>query len=132
MNFAILNFNVHGDHNGKLVALEKSDDFPFEIKRVYYVWGTSHDTVRGKHAHKNLQQVIICVKGECDFILDDGENRLTVHLDEPSKGLYINNNIWREFTNFSEDCVIVVLASQHYLPEDYIHDYEEFKKFVGK
>lgn len=131
MDYKLIDFPIHGDHNGKLVALEKSNDFPFEIKRVYYVWDTSHDVVRGRHAHKNLQQVIICIHGSCDFILDDGRKRETIHLDNPAQGLYISNNIWREFTNFSEDCVIVVLASEHYIPDDYIHDYEEFKKSVG-
>lgn len=126
MNYKILNFRVHGDHAGSLVALEKGDDFPFEIKRVYYVWGTDKDTVRGKHAHKKLEQVIVCVSGNCDFILDDGNNRELVHLSDPTQGLYIGNNIWREFTNFSKDCVVMVLASEHYDETDYIRDYNEF------
>jgi len=126
MNYKILNFRVHGDHAGSLVALEKGDDFPFEIKRVYYVWGTDKDTVRGKHAHKKLEQVIVCVSGNCDFILDDGNNRELVHLSDPTQGLYIGNNIWREFTNFSKDCVVMVLASEHYDEADYIRDYNEF------
>ena len=82
MEYKIIDFPVHGDHEGKLVALEKNADFPFEIKRVYYIWDTVHDAIRGRHAHKNLQQVIICVKGECDFILDDGKNKETIHLDK--------------------------------------------------
>lgn len=131
MNYKLIDFSIHGDHNGKLVSLEKNSDFPFEIKRVYYVWDTSHDVVRGKHSHKKLQQVIICIHGSCDFILDDGSKRERIHLDNPAQGLYISNNIWREFTNFSEDCVIVVLASEPYIPDDYIHDYEVFKKSVG-
>lgn len=95
MEYKIIDFPVHGDHEGKLVALEKNADFPFEIKRVYYIWDTVHDAIRGRHAHKNLQQVIICVKGECDFILDDGKNKETIHLDKPNRGLYISSNIWR-------------------------------------
>ncbi|MDD7287231.1 sugar 3,4-ketoisomerase [Succinivibrio sp.] len=132
MNYLLLNFPIHGDHNGKLVALEKRADFPFEIRRVYYVWDTAHDAIRGKHAHRNLEQVIICVRGSCDFIVDDGVNRETIHLNNPAQGLYISNYVWREFTNFSEDCMVVVLASEHYNPDDYIHDYEEFKKSVAK
>lgn len=115
-----------------MVALEKRADFPFEIRRVYYVWDTAHDAIRGKHAHRNLEQVIICVRGSCDFIVDDGVNRETIHLNNPAQGLYISNYVWREFTNFSEDCMVVVLASEHYNPDDYIHDYEEFKKSVAK
>jgi dTDP-4-dehydrorhamnose 3,5-epimerase-like enzyme len=108
--YSLLNFKVHGDHQGKLVALEKSSDFPFDIKRVYYIWDTAHDVIRGKHAHRKLEQVIICSAGSCDFILDNGKKRETVHLNNPSQGLYIKYNIWREFTNFSKDCVVTVLA----------------------
>lgn len=128
----ILNFPVHGDHKGSLVALEKGDDFPFEIKRVYYIWGTSKDVVRGHHAHRNLEQVIVCTSGSCDFILDDGSCRKIYHLDSPSQGLHIKNNVWREFTNFSSDCVVMVLASEHYNEADYIRDYNEFLDVIGK
>lgn len=130
VDYKIISFSIHGDETGNLVALEKDIDIPFEIKRVYYIWNTSKEAVRGKHAHKNLKQVIICVKGSCDFILDDGTNRETVHLDDPSKGLLITNNIWREFTNFSDDCVVMVLASEHYQRNDYILDYNEFISLV--
>lgn len=130
VDYSIINFKVRGDHNGKLVALEKGVDFPFEIKRVYYIWDTEYDVVRGKHAHKKLEQVIVCTSGSCDFILDDGREREIVHLDNPAQGLYIKNNIWREFTNFSPDCVIMVLASEHYDESDYIRNYEEFLRSI--
>ncbi len=124
--YMILNFNVRGNHEGKLVALEKNEDFPFDIKRVYYVWDTAEQTIRGKHAHRKLEQVVVCVSGSCDFILDDGTKRETIHLNSPSQGLYIKNNIWREFTNFSQNCVVMVLASEHYDENDYIRDYALF------
>lgn len=126
IEYSLLNFRVRGDHNGKLVALEKGEDFPFEIKRVYYIWNTASDVVRGKHAHRKLEQVIVCTSGSCDFILDDGKERTTVHLDNAAQGLYIRHNIWREFTNFSSDCVVMVLASEHYDEKDYIRNYDEF------
>lgn len=128
----VLEFPIHGDHTGSLVALEKGDDFPFEIKRVYYIWGTDKDVVRGHHAHKNLEQVVICTSGSCDFILDDGTKRETHHLASPAKGLHIKNNVWREFTNFSPDCVVMVLASEHYNEADYIRNYDDFLRSVGK
>jgi len=128
----LIDFNVHSDFEGSLVALEKGEDFPFEIKRVYYVWGTQRDTTRGKHAHRALEQVVVCTSGSCDFILDDGMTRETVRLDSPTRGLYIKNTIWREFTNFSPDCVVMVLASEHYDESDYIRDYDEFLRYVGK
>ena len=76
--YKIIDFNVLGNHDGKLVALEGGKSFPFDIKRVYYIYDNIKDVVRGKHAHRKLQQVIICTSGSCDFILDDGEKRETV------------------------------------------------------
>lgn len=126
VKYDLLNFPVHGDHTGSLVALEKGADFPFDIKRVYYIWGTDKNAVRGKHAHRKLEQVIVCTSGSCDFILDDGKYRTTVHLNNPAQGLHIKSNIWREFTNFSPDCVVMVLASEHYDESDYIRNYQTF------
>lgn len=130
MFYTLMNFKIHGDYQGKLVALEGGDDLPFEIKRVYYIWDTAHNVIRGKHAHRKLEQVIICSAGSCDFILDDGKERAMVRLDNPAQGLYIKHNIWREFTNFSKDCVVMVLASEHYDESDYIRNYEEFLRSI--
>ena len=121
-------FSVHGDDNGSLVALEQDVDFPFEVKRVYYIWGTQKYFIRGRHAHKTLEQVIVCTSGSCDFILDNGTKRETYRLDSPTKGLYIKGRIWREFTNFSSDCVVLVLASEHYDEAEYIRNYDQFLK----
>jgi len=132
MIYDLLKFRVRGDHTGNLIALEKGEDFPFDIKRVYYIWGTDKNAVRGRHAHRKLEQVIVCTSGSCDFILDDGHSREIVHLDTPTIGLHIKSNIWREFTNFSKDCVVMVLASEHYDESDYIRDYEKFKQEVVK
>ncbi|SHN69202.1 sugar 3,4-ketoisomerase [Desulfovibrio litoralis] len=126
VDYSLLNFQVAGDHTGNLIALEKGKHFPFEIKRVYYIWGTAANAVRGKHAHRKLEQAIICTSGSCDFILDNGKEKVTVHLNSPTQGLYIKHNIWREFTNFSPDCVVMVLASEHYDESDYIRDYDVF------
>ena len=126
--YELLNFTTYGNHNGSLVALEKGKFLPFDIKRVYYIWGTPAHVIRGRHAHKTLEQVIICTSGSCDFILDDGKSRQTIHLNNPAQGLYIKHNIWREFTNFSKDCVVMVLASEPYNEADYIRNYDEFKR----
>lgn len=126
----IIKFDVKGNHSGNLVALEQGKEIPFDIKRIYYIWGTKSEIVRGKHAHLNLEQIVICVSGSCDFILDDGSTRETVHLSDPGEGIHIKNNIWREFTNFSPDCVIMVIASEHYDEADYIRDYNQFLKNV--
>ncbi|WP_245539421.1 sugar 3,4-ketoisomerase [Succinimonas amylolytica] len=128
--FKIVDFNVHGDYRGKLVALESFNTVPFAIKRVYYVFGSTSDVIRGRHAHYNLSQMLVCVSGSCDFTLDDGYERSVVHLDSPSKGLLLTGLVWREFTNFSKNCVVVVLASEYYDTSDYIYDYEEFLKIA--
>ena len=131
MIYDLIDFKIRGDHSGKLVALEKGSDLPFEVKRVYYIWDTDVGVVRGKHAHRKLEQMIICTSGSCDFILDDGKTREIVHLNNPAQGLHIKHNIWREFTNFSKDCVVMVLASEHYDESDYIRNYDEFLKEIN-
>ncbi len=126
MMYELLKFSVHGNYQGKLIALEKGDEFPFDIKRVYYIWGNEKNVIRGHHAHRKLEQVMVCVAGSCDFILDDGREKVKIHLNDPSQGLYIKHNIWRTFTNFSKDCVVMVLASEYYDEADYIRDYNLF------
>ncbi len=130
MNYSLLDFDIHGNHEGCLVALEQDVNIPFDIKRIYYIWGTTKDTVRGKHSHYALEQIIVCMSGSCDFILDDGQTREQLRLDNPAQGLYIKHNIWREFTNFSPDCVLMVIASHLYDEADYIRDYDQFIKEV--
>lgn len=121
-------FDELGDERGRLISLEQKRNIPFEIKRVYYIFGTDKDIARGFHAHKNLQQVAICIKGSCRFILDDGLKKESIILDSPNVGLYIDNNKWREMHDFSNDCILIVLASDYYDEADYIRDYNEFIK----
>ncbi|NGZ15547.1 WxcM-like domain-containing protein [Vibrio aestuarianus] len=115
-----------GDDRGSLVAVESMDTIPFEVKRIYYIFDTKKDVARGFHAHKNLSQCVICVKGSCDFVLDDGDNKEIYNLNSAKEGLLIEGIYWREMHNFSEDCVLMVLASDHYNEIDYIKDYQEF------
>ncbi|EMM5120254.1 sugar 3,4-ketoisomerase [Providencia stuartii] len=121
-----IEFKKLGDDRGSLVSLEQNKNIPFEIKRIYYIFGTKNGVSRGFHAHKNLQQVAICVKGSCRFLLDDGKTKEEIILDSPDTGLYINNFIWREMHDFSEDCVLMVLASELYDESDYIRNYQDF------
>ena len=123
-----IEFQKLGDERGSLVSLEQNKNIPFDVKRIYYIFGTKEGVSRGFHAHKNLQQVAICVKGSCRFLLDDGHNKENIILDSPNVGLHINNFIWREMHDFSEDCVLVVLASELYDESDYIRDYNIFLK----
>ena len=125
-----IDFSQLGDERGSLISLEANKQIPFAIKRVYYIYGTEKEIARGFHAHKQLQQVAVCVSGKCRMILDDGAKREEMWLDSPVKGLLIEDMIWREMHDFSEDCVLLVLASEHYDESDYIRDYKTFLEGV--
>ena len=115
-------FQPHGDDRGQLVALEEFIDIPFEIKRVYYMYETGEGVRRGFHAHKSLEQILICIHGTCKILLDNGFEKKIVPLEKPYEGLYISNDMWRE---------MLVLASDLYDESDYIRDYDEFIKMVN-
>ena len=126
-----VSFKSLGDERGSLVALEGNKSVPFDIKRVYYIFGTKEGVSRGFHAHRNLKQVVVCVTGSCRFVLDNGKQREEVVLDKSTIGLLINDLTWREMYDFSPDCVLMVLANEHYDESDYIRDYQEFLKAVN-
>lgn len=121
-----LDFQVLGDERGSLVALEHGRNVPFDIRRVYYIYRTESGVSRGFHAHHNLRQVAMCVSGSCRMVLDDGVTREEVVMDCPTRGLLIEGLMWREMHDFSDDCVLLVLASELYDESDYIRDYDEF------
>ena len=125
-------FQQHGDDRGQLVALEEFKDIPFEIKRVYYMYDTGEGVHRGFHAHRSLEQILICIHGSCKVLLDNGTEKKVISLEKPYEGLYIANDMWREMYDFSSDAVLLVLASDFYKEEDYIRDYDVFLKEVGK
>ena len=131
-NCELIDFKTLGDDRGSLIAIEEGYNVPFPIKRVYYIFDTKKGVERGFHAHINLKQVAVVVKGSCVFVLDDGYNKKEINLDNPNQGLLIEGLIWREIKSFSNDCVLVVLASEHYNEEDYIRNYDEFTKMVNK
>ncbi len=120
-----------GDERGGLVAIESNQSIPFDVKRLYYIFNTSQKP-RGFHAHIDLKQVAICLKGSCRFILDNGSTKEEVVLDNPTQGLVIEGLIWREMHDFSEDCVLLVLASEHFTEQDYIRNYDEFLRVVNQ
>ena len=120
-------FQPHGDDRGQLVALEEFKDIPFKIKRVYY---TGEGVRRGYHAHKNLEQILICIHGTCKILLDNGKEKKVVPLEKPYEGLYVANNMWREMYDFSSDAVLMVLASDYYDESDYIRNYDDFLEFI--
>ena len=116
---------MHEDARGKLVSVEGASDLPFEIARVYYIIANP-GAARGFHAHKSLEQLLICVSGSCTVLVDDGAERREVLLDRPDVGLYDRPLHWLEMRDFSSDCVLLVLASAPHEESDYIRDYDEF------
>ena len=126
MPIKLVPLQAHGDDRGSLVSLEEGRNIPFEIKRVYYMFKTKEGVRRGFHAHKSLRQVAIAVRGSCRFVLDDGTERVELCLDNPAQGLVIESFMWREMYDFSDDCVLMVLADQLYDEADYVRSYEEF------
>ncbi len=121
-----------GDERGGLVTIEANKTIPFDIKRIYYIFAASKDKPRGFHAHKDLKQLAICLNGSCKFILDNGFKKEEIILSLPTQGLLIDSLLWREMHDFSVDCVLLVLASEHYTESDYIRDYTEFLAHVNR
>lgn len=132
MEIKIIPLQTHGDERGSLIALEQGCNIPFEIKRVYYMFKTKEGVRRGFHAHRRLKQVAIAVRGSCRFVLDDGNEKIEILLDNPGQGLIIESFMWREMYDFSEDCVLMVLADQFYDETDYVRDYDDFCRIVKK
>jgi dTDP-4-dehydrorhamnose 3,5-epimerase-like enzyme len=119
---------VNGDHRGSLISLEGGDDFGFEISRVYYIFGTKNGVDRGFHAHKKLRQKLIAVNGSCTIDVEYKNKNESYTLGNPYEALSIFGPVWRVMKNFSNDCVLLVITDLIYDEEEYIRDYDEFKK----
>lgn len=130
MHIKIFQLQRHGDERGSLISLEDEKNVPFPIRRVYYQFATKPGVRRGLHAHKSLRQMVIAVRGSCRFLLDNGDEKVELLLDNPAQGLLLEGMIWREMYDFSEDCVLMVLADAHYDENDYIRKYDEFIQAV--
>ncbi|EHI9274767.1 WxcM-like domain-containing protein [Vibrio vulnificus] len=125
-NIQLISFKKMGDERGSLISLEQNRNIPFDIKRIYYIFDTQNGLSRGFHAHYDLEQVVICMKGSVTFLIDDGVIKEEVTLSSPDVGLHIKGLKWREMHNFSEDCILMIVASELYDEDDYIHDYKDF------
>jgi len=132
MKPTLINFKPLGDERGSLIAIEAEKTVPFSVRRVYYIFGTKEGVERGFHAHRALNQVVVAVTGSCEMVLDDGNAQTTVLLNSSQKGILIGPGIWRYMKNFTPDCVLLVLADQHYDEADYIRDYDLFKEWVSQ
>ncbi len=127
----ILQFPKFTDPAGNLTPIEGSRHVPFDIKRVFYLYDVPTAESRGAHAHKTLHQVLVCLAGSFDVMLEDGFNRRVEHLNRPWLGLYIPPLIWAAEINFDPGSVCLVLASSPYDEADYLRDYDEFLSAVG-
>lgn len=129
--YHIINFNEFGDERGNLVVAEGSGmDVPFDIKRVFYMYGSDPDIIRGQHANRRTEFVLINVSGTSKVKVDNGFETEIIELNKPRMGLYIDVMVWKDMYDFSEDSVLLVLASEHYDGAEYIRDYDMFLKEV--
>lgn len=120
------------DDNGNLVPIESGQDIPFDIERVFYVYGVRDDEKRGNHAHHKTKQILICLHGKVEVIVKDGFKERRYLLESPQQALYIPEMIWDEQVYRSEETALLVLSNTHYTPSDYIHDFDEFKSMKEK
>ena len=130
MEIKTLTFAQRRKYTGALTLLEAGRDIPFEMKRIYYIYDVAPGARRGFHAHKKLEQYLICIHGSCRILLDDGETQESVLLGDPCTGLYVGPGTWREMYDFSEGAVLMVLASEYYDEGDYIRNYEKFLEYL--
>ncbi|MDY3768609.1 MAG: FdtA/QdtA family cupin domain-containing protein [Sphaerochaetaceae bacterium] len=127
----LLDFKDLGDERGKLVVIEGEHDIPFEIKRVFYIYGSDPNVVRGKHANKQSEFVLVNVSGKSKVRVTDGVSEYIVELNKPMQGIYIPKMIWKDMYDFSPDSVLLVITNTHYNKEEYIRDYNEYLKIMG-
>ncbi len=128
----IINFKDLGDERGKLVVIEGNKDIPFEIQRVFYIYGSDADVVRGQHANRESEFVLINVAGTSKVRITDGKDEFIVELNKPMMGVYIPKMVWKDMYDFSSDSVLLVLASTHYDGKEYIRNYEDYLVEVNR
>lgn len=129
-NPQILELSKFTDPRGNLSVIEEFKDIPFKIERTYWIYDVPGGEYRGGHAFRETQELIVALSGSFDVILDTGKEKQSFHLNRSYYGLYVPKNTWRELNNFSTNSLALVLASTQYNEDDYIHDYDEFLKFV--
>lgn len=120
-----------GDERGNLVVVEGGGfDIPFDIKRVFYIYGSDTEVIRGRHANKKTEFVMINVSGKSKVKIDNGFEQEVIELNRPRMGLYLPAMVWKDMYDFSEDSVLLVLASEHYDAQEYIRNYEDYKREI--
>lgn len=128
----IINFKEFGDERGKLVIVEGMETIPFEIKRIFYIYDSDSDVIRGQHANRRSEFVLVNVAGTSKVRISDGKEELIIELNKPSMGVYIPKMMWKDMYEFSSNSVLLVLANTHYDANEYIKDYDEYVKEMGR
>ncbi|EMO53309.1 sugar 3,4-ketoisomerase [Leptospira noguchii] len=124
---------VRDDRDGNLIILEGIKDVPFEIKRIYYINNLENSvSIRGQHAHKEIEQVIFCVSGSFTLKLDDGKTKQEILMNRDNVGVLLGKMLWHTMENFSSGCILLVVASDYYREDDYIRNYSDFIRLVDK
>lgn len=131
-NVEMLEFSELGDERGHLVIVEGNQSIPFDIKRIFYIYGSDTDVIRGQHANRKTEFVLINVAGTSKVMVKDGKgNEAIFSLNRPHTGIYLPKMVWKDMYDFSEDSVLLCLASEHYDAEEYIRDYDEYVRIVN-
>ena len=128
--YKVIEFPEMGDERGNLVVVEGEQLVPFKINRVFYMYGSDDTVVRGQHANRESEFVLINVSGTSKVRVTDGREEAVIELNKPRMGLYLSNMLWKDMYDFSADSVLLVLASEHYDGEEYIRDYDTFIREV--
>lgn len=129
--YKILEFPELGDERGNLVVIEGGIQIPFDIKRIFYIYGSDDTVVRGQHANRQSEFVLINVSGISKVRVDDGYEERIIELNKPKMGIYLDKMVWKDMYDFSPDSVLIVLANTHYDGSEYIRDYDEYIKELG-
>lgn len=130
--YKIITFSDLGDERGNLIVIEGDGyDIPFDIKRVFYIYGSDDTVVRGQHANRETEFLLVNVGGKSKVRIDNGRESKVIELDKPGVGLYIPTMLWKDMYDFSSDSILLVLASKHYDANEYIRDYKEYLKEMG-
>ena len=133
LDVKLLDFSCRGDKRGYLTIIEGNTTIPFDIKRIFYIYGTEKGILRGQHSNRKTEFVLISISGSCKVSVKDGlGNEEIYYLDNPNEGLYLPKMLWKEMYDFSEDCILLVLASEHYDAEEYIRNFEELQEEMSK
>lgn len=131
--YKVIEFVDLGDERGNLVVIEgEGIDIPFDIKRVFYIYGSDETVVRGQHANRESEFLLVNVGGTSKVRVDDGKESVVIELNKPRMGLYISAMLWKDMYDFSRDSVLLVLASKHYDSREYIRDYDEYLRVISQ